>query len=243
VEPSDAVRIGEEKFIEIPPPAAPGPLRWDFSPGRRWGYEVSQRLSQVTVAAAGSARKVTRSEDRNGGYFEFVPAGDGTAHARVKIQARESVIDGRPANKEEIEKRPPTKFECRLREDGVPVTGRPLSGASDPLLFLDVLLALEEGERKSADGTVRTRIAGYFKVERHECARLESEFEFAPALPSGRTLLRGRSVAYFALRERRFVRAELSVAQAIRSKTRPAHGPWTTRSTDLETALRLRPID
>ncbi len=240
VVPSDGVRIDETKYLEISPPPRLEPLRWDFSPGRRYGYAVTQKLSQVTVARAGDARTVARSEDRNGGYFEFVAAGDGTAMARVKIQTKESFVDGRPAPREAIERHPPTKFECRIGEDGVPTDGRKLSGASDPLIFFDALLALQEGERTSGDGKVRTKITGYFKVERYECARLESEFEYAPKIFSGKTFLRGRSVAYFALRERRFVRAETAIAQAMRTKTRPETGPWVIQSVDLETVLRLR---
>ena len=243
VAPSEAVRIDEEKLIEVPPPPRREPLRWDFSPGRRYAYEVSQRLNQVTVIASGTARTVTRSEDRNGGYFEFTAAGGATAQVRVKIQTRSSLIDGRPAPPEAIERQPPTKFECRIGEDGVPTSGRKVSGASDPLIFFDALLALQEGERKSADGAVRTKLTGYFKVERYECARLESEFEFSPGFSSGRTVLRGRCVAYFALRERRFVRAEASIAQAIRTKARDEKGAWITRATDLETAIRLRPLE
>lgn len=243
LEPSEAVRIDEEKFLELAPPPKPEPLRWDFSPGRRCGYEAIQKLSQVTAVVSGQDKAVTRSEDRNGGYFEFVSAGDGTAMARVKIQTRSSMINGKPAPREAIEKHPSTKFECRIGEDGVPTSAHKLSGASDPMIFLDILLALREGERTSGDGKVRTKLAGYFKVERYECARLESEFELAPPLASGRTLLRGRSVAYFALRERRFVRAEMSIAQAVRSQALAENGAWVTRSTDLETVLRLRPID
>ncbi len=243
VAPSEAVRMDEEKFIELPPPAERRTLRWDFSAGRRWAYDVSQRLSRVTVASSGGRRAVTRAEDRNEGYFEFIALGDGTAQARVKIQTRESLVDGRPAPREAVERHPPTKFECRIGEDGIPTTGRLLSGASDPVIFFDSLLALQEGERKTAHGASRTRLTGYFKVERHECARLESEFEYAPPIPSGRTLLRGRSVSYFSLRERRFVRAEASIAQAIRSKARPEGGAWVVQSTDLETLIRLRPME
>jgi hypothetical protein len=240
VGPSEAFRIDEEKYLEIPSPPDLKPLRWDFSPGRHYRYQVSQRLSQVTAAASGGARGVTRSQDKGAGYFEFIAKGDGTAAARVKIQTRESMIDGRPAPPEAIERRPPTQFEHRIDEEGVPSAGRQAAGASDPRIFLDAFLALQEGERKTVDGTIRTRIAGCFKVERYECARLEGEFELAPDLPSGKTLLRGRSVAYFAIRERRFVRAEMSIAQAIRTKGRTEKGAWVTRATDLETEIRLR---
>jgi len=243
VEPSEAVRIDTEKFLEIPPPARTGPLRWDFSPGRRYGYEVSQRLSQVTVVAAGKEKAVARSEDRNGGYFEFIAEGNGTAQVRVKIQTRSSLINGKPASREDIEKHKPTKFEGRLGEDGVLTGYHLLGGASDPLIFFGALLTLREGEWKVGEGKVRTRITGFFKVERHECARLESEFEFAPVLATGRTLLRGRSAAYFALRERRFVRAEMAIAQAVRSRDRSPDGRWATKATDLETVLSLRPIE
>jgi hypothetical protein len=243
VEPGGAFRIDEEKFPEVPVPADLKPLKWDFTPGRHHRYQVTQRLSQVTVAAVGGRRGVTRSQDRGAGYVEFVAKGDGTAAARVKIQTRESLIDGRPAPREAIEQRPPTQFECRIDEEGVPPTGRLAAGASDPRVFLDAFLALQEGERKSADGTIRTRIAGCFKVDRFDCVRLEGEFEIAPALPSGRTLLRGRSVAWFALRERRFVRAGMVIAQAIRTKGRNEKGDWVTRSTDLETEVLLKLVE
>jgi hypothetical protein len=243
VEPGGAFRIDEEKFPEVPVPADLKPLKWDFAPGRHHRYRVTQRLSQVTVAVVGGDRAVTRSQDRCAGFIEFVAKGDGTAMARALIQARESAIDGRPAPREAIEQRPPTRFECRIDEEGVPPTGRQAIGASDPRIFLDAFLALQEGERKSADGTIRTRIAGCFKVDRYECARVEGEFEIAPALPSGRTLLRGRSVAWFAIRERRFVRAEMVIAQAIRTRGRNEKGAWVTRSTDLETEILLKLVE
>lgn len=243
VEPGVAFRIEEDPVPAIPAPPDLKPLKWDFSPGRHYRYRVAQRLSQVTVAVVGGNRGVTRSQDRGAGTVEFVAKGDGTAVARVRIQTRESVIDGRPAPAEAIERRPPTQFECRIDEEGVPPTGRRVIGASDPRIFLDAFLALQEGERKSADGTIRTRIAGCFTVDGCECARLEGEFEIAPDLPSGRTLLRGRSVAWFAIRERRFLRGAMVIAQAIRTRGRNDKGAWVTRSTDLETEILLKPAE
>jgi len=243
VELSEAARIDLLKPLEIPPPAEPPLLRWDFSPGRRHVYGITQVLNQVTSASAGPQRRVARSEDRNGGRLEIAAEGDGTARARVVIRAESALIDGKPAPRETLEARPPTRLECRLEEDGGFGAGPRTGGTADLGVLFDAALALREGERTSASGRVRTRRTGYFKVDGRECARLESEFEYAPTLPSGKTLLRGRSVGYFSLRERRFLRAEAAVAQAIRTRNRTEQGVWVLRSTDLEAVTRIRLLE
>lgn len=244
VELSEAARIDALRPLEIPPPAAaPPPRRWDFSPGRRHAYEISQILHQVTVARAGEARTTARSEDRNAGRLELEAEGDGTARARAVIRARSALIDGKPAPREVLDQRPPTRLECRLEEDGAYGPGPRTGGSADLGVLFDAALALREGERASADGKVRTRLTGYFQMEGKECARLESEFEFAPPLPSGKTRLRGWSVGYFCLRARRFLRAEVAVAQSIRMKTLTEKGIWVVRSTDLEVVTRLKLLE
>lgn len=243
VELSEAARIDILRPLEIPPPATPHPRRWDFSPGRRHAYEISQVLNQVTVARAGENRTLVRSEDRNVGRLEIDAEGDGTARACVLIQAHSALIDGKPASREILDRRPPTRLECRLEENGAYGPGPRTGGSADLGVLFDAALALQEGERTSADGKVRTRLTGYYQMDGKECARLESEFEFFPPLPSGKTLLRGRSVGYFCLREGRFRRAEAAVAQAVRMKTRTEKGLWVVRTTDLEVVTRLKVVE
>lgn len=243
VELSEAARIDVPRPLEIPALDPAGPRRWDFSPGRRYVYEVSQILNQVTVARSGSDRLTTRSEDRNWGRLEIEAGGERVARARLVLRAKSALIDGKPASPEVLEQRPPTRLECPLEEDGAYAPGPRTGGSADLGVFFDAALALQEGERPTAGGTVRTRLTGYHQLEGKDCARLESEFEFAPLLPSGRTVLRGRSVGYFALRERRFLRAEVAVAQSVRMKNRTEKGVWVVRSTDLEAVTRLRLLE
>jgi hypothetical protein len=197
-------------------------------------------VAQATVEIAGDKRVVTRSRDRNRGALEFLAGHDRTASGRVKIQTVESVINDAPVDPEVLEKHPATKLECRMREGGTAIEFKCVAGGSDPQFFFETLFALQDGERKFRDGSLRTKVAGVYKVHQWECARIESEFEFAPRNPLGATLMRGRTVAYFDLKGRRFVRAETAIAQSTRVKARVAGGAWVVRSTDLETVLRVK---
>lgn len=223
---------------EIPAPAAAAPLRWSFSEGRRYAYQFSQVLEQVDETAVAGKASTVRSRDRNRGAFEFVADFENTAKAALRIHTEESVIDGRSASREELAQRPPSAFECTVKEDGAAQVRR-VSGQADAQIFFDVLLALGEGEKALKNGRVVTRLAGYRKLGRYECARLETEFELAPENASGKSLMRGRTVAYFALRERCFVRAATSVSVSLRSKGRTAKGDWATRAVDSRTSFRL----
>ncbi len=227
-------------FTEIPTPEGVLPLRWDFSAGRKYAYEFSQTLNQVLVTAKGGERRVTRSRERNRGRFTFA-AGEGkTAAAVINIKTEEAVVDGAPLPQETIDKNPPSHFECAVGEDGLPQGIRQREGEADARIYFEALLPLDEGERPVKDGRIATRRAGWFLVDGLECARLETEFEFTPKSTLGVTLMRGRTVAYFAFRERCFVRAGTAIAQGTRVRIRDEKGAWTTSAVDWETTFSLR---
>lgn len=234
--------VDGETHLEIPALPAAGPLRWRFEDGRRYAYQFSQTLEQVDETVVAGAAKTVRTRDRNRGAFEFVTDVERTAKAALRIHTEESVTDGKAVSREELAKRPPSAFECTVKEDGAAHVNR-VSGQADAQIFFDVLLALGEGEKAMKNGRVTTRVAGHRKVGRYECARLETEFELAPESPSGKSLMRGRTVAYFALRERCFVRAATTVSVSLRSKGKTAKGEWATRAVDSRTAFRLELVN
>src|SRR5438045_3947118 len=81
--------------------------------------------------------------------------------------------------------------DCVGSEDGTTEQDSEKSALDDRMYF-PALFALRRGTRDLTPGKITTRVAGYFKVGRYECARLESEFEIATEKPSDRLLLRGR---------------------------------------------------
>jgi hypothetical protein len=104
---------------------------------------------------------------------------------------------------------------------------------------MQALFALRPGTRDLTPGTITTRLAGYAKVGRYECARLESEFEIATEKPSDRLLLRGRVLSFFALAERKFIRASAAVSTSSRGHVLNKDGIWITSSLDAVTAYRV----
>ncbi len=234
----DWAEVDSELAPEIPAPPETGPLRWNFSEGRRYAYQFGQVLEQVDESVvAGKATRI-RTRDRNRGAFEFVADFERTAKAALRIHTEESVVDGKSASREELAGRPPSAFECTVKEDGTARVRR-VSGQADAQIFFDVLLALGEGEKSMKNGRVVTRLAGWRKVGRYECARLETEFELRPENASGKSLMRGRTIAYFAFRERGFVRAATVVSVSLRSKGVTPKNEWATRSVDSRTTFRL----
>ena len=110
-------------------------------------------------------------------------------------------------------------------------------------MYFQSLFALRPGRRDLSPGTITTRIGGYNKVGRYECARLESEFEIMNDKPSERILLRGRVIGYFALAERKFVRASAAVATSSRGEALSKENVWITSSLDAITRYRVRLLD
>ncbi|HEX7900865.1 MAG TPA: hypothetical protein VF950_24115 [Planctomycetota bacterium] len=221
------------------PAGAAEPLRWGFPEGRRFGYAFDQTVRQVTTAAQGERSGSMNGRDRNGGTFEVVGRGSGTAGVLVSIESREAFRDDKAVSVEESRQKGPSKFEAELREDGAATIKR-LGEGSDAQLFFDLLLALREGSRTAEGGaTVTTRIAGRRKVGRNECVRLETEMEFAGPTPGGRRLLRGRSVGYFDPAEGRFIRASAAVSASQRQNGKDKLGGWVTQSVDSRTHFRV----
>jgi hypothetical protein len=230
--------------IEITPPANPAPLRWDFAEGKRHVYEFSQTLRQHFERELGDVRDVKRTRDRNRGIFQFAATRPGVARVTIKVETEEAWVNDEAVAKEVLQKRSAAKFECLLRDDGTPLEIRKLGEeATDAEIFFDALLPIAPGEKKLKDGKANTTLTGYFKVERHECARLETVFEYAPRTEHGRSLMRGRTVAYFALQDRRLVRAQTTCSLSSRGRALDDKGRWVVNRLETETSFALKLIE
>lgn len=234
--------VDDEKHLELPPPAAALELKWDFSPGMRYGYDFSETLSQRMESTTGGERAVNTAREKNRGVFEFVAGRDRTALAVSKIQTQEASLNDQPIARESFAKKPASVSECVVTEEGA-AESKSSKGLADARLYFQSLFSLRPGARDLAPGRITTRLAGYCKVQRYECARLESEFEIATDKPSERVLLRGRVVSYFALAERKFVRASAAVASSSRGNALSSRKVWITNSLDAVTQYRVKLLD
>jgi hypothetical protein len=99
---------------------------------------------------------------------------------------------------------------------------------------------VKPGTHDLTPGRITTKLAGIYKVGRYECARLESEFEMASEKPSERHLLRGRVVGYFAVAERKFIRASAAVGSSTRTNVLAKENVWATTLMDAVTQYRVK---
>jgi hypothetical protein len=230
--------IDEEKFLELPAPGTPPKLEWDFSPGQKHGYSFSETISQRMLQEAAGKRAQNHSREKNRGVYEFAAGRDHTALARAKIQTLELYLNDQTASHESVSKKPPSVLDCVVNEDGTTQVASD-KRAMDDRMYMQALFALRPGTRDLTPGRITTRVAGYAKVGRYECARLESEFEIATEKPSDRLLLRGRVLSFFALAERKFIRASVAVSTSSRGNALNRDGIWITSSLDAVTAYRV----
>lgn len=233
--------VDEESFPALPAPATPPPLRWDFAPGRRPAYEFAETLTQRMEREAGAKRALNRSREKNRGLFEFVAGRDHTALAVAKIQTQEASLNDQEIPRESFAKKAPSVCQCVVSEDGA-AEAKEAKGQADPRMYFQSLFALQPGTRDLRPGKITTRFAGMYKVERFECARLESEFEISVDRTDERILLRGRVVGYFALAEGRFIRASATVATSSRGNAKSKEGVWISSSLDAVSSFRVRLI-
>jgi hypothetical protein len=234
----DWSEVDEEKFLELPAPAEAPEPKWDFSPGKKYGYDFSETISQRMLQEAQGKRAQNRSREKNRGVYEFAAGRDRSALARAKIQTQELYLNDQAASHESFAKKPPSTLDCVVGEDG---TTEPKSEkrAIDDRMYMQALFALRPGTRDLTPGKITTRLAGYAKVGRYECARLESEFEIVTEKPSDRLLLRGRVLSFFALAERKFVRASAAVSTSSRGNALNKDGIWISSSLDAVTTYRV----
>src|SRR5688572_7207701 len=75
----DWSEVDDDKFIDLPQPAAPPELKWDFSAGQRHGYDFSETISQRMLQEANGQRAQNRSREKNRGVYEFAAGRDRTA--------------------------------------------------------------------------------------------------------------------------------------------------------------------
>jgi len=238
----DWAEVDDEKFLELPAPSPAPELKWDFAAGQRYGYDFGETLSQRLERQANGKQAVTRGREKNRGVFEFAAGRDRTALAVSKIQTQEIWMNDQPVDREKFAKRAPSVAECVVTEDGA-AESKSEKGRADARMYFQSLFALQPGARDLAPGKITTRVAGYRKVERYDCARIESEFEITTDKPSEKMLLRGRVIGYFALAERKFVRASAAVATSSRGNALSKEGVWITSSLDAVTTYRAKLLD
>ena len=238
----DWAEVDDEKFLELPAPSTAPELKWDFSAGQRYGYDFAETLSQRLERQAGGKRALNTAREKNRGVFEFAAGLDRTALAVSKIQTQEVLINDQPVAREKFAKRAPSVSECVVSEDGT-ADSKSAKGLADARMYFQSLFALQPGARDLAPGKITTRLAGYAKVQRYDCARIESEFEISTDKPSEKLLLRGRVIGYFALAERKFIRASAAVATSSRGNALSKEGVWITSSLDAVTTYRARLLD
>jgi hypothetical protein len=232
--------VDDDKFLELP--AATAELKWNFSEGKRYGYGFTESLSQRMERRAGEKRALNTAREKNTGVFEFVAGRDRTALAGSRIQTQEASLNDQPIARESFANKPASTSECIVTEDGASES-KPSKGMADARMYFQSLFALQPGKRDLNPGSITTRLAGYNKVGRYECARLESEFEISTDKPSERILLRGRVIGYFALAERKFVRASAAVATSSRGNALTKENVWITSSLDAITNFRVRVLE
>jgi hypothetical protein len=235
----DWSEVDDEKFLALPVPAAAPEFKWDFTPGNRLGYEFSETLSQRMEREANGKRALNTGREKNSGVFEFAAGRDRTALAMSKIRTQEAFMNDQAIARESFANKGPAVAECIITEEGVAEV-KSGKGLADARMYFQSLFALQPGTRELKPGTITTRIAGYFKVGRYECARLESEFELTTDKPSERLLMRGRVIGYFAVAERKFIRSSVGVAASSRGNARTPDGPWITSSLDALTSYRVK---
>jgi hypothetical protein len=234
--------VDDETFLALPAPAATTEFKWDFTLGNRFGYSFTESLSQRMEREANGKKALNTARERNSGVFEFVAGRDRTALAGSKIQTQEASVNDQPIARESFATKPASVSECIVTEEGG-VESRRKEGLADSRMYFQSLFALQPGKHDLSPGTITTRIGGYNKVGRYECARLESEFEILTEKPSERLLLRGRVIGYFALAERRFVRASAAVATSSRGNALSKEDVWITSSLDAVTRYRVRLLE
>ncbi|HVR86747.1 MAG TPA: hypothetical protein VMU54_20660, partial [Planctomycetota bacterium] len=235
----DWSEVDEQQFLELPDPASPPQFLWDFTPGLRYGYEFSETLNQRIERSAGDRKASYTSREKNRGVFEFAAGRDRTAMTLMKIQTVEAFINDARVPQDPEKKNQGSVSECVVSEDG---TTEPIKakGLADSRLYLQSLFSVTPGTHELTPGRITTKTAGYYKVGRYECARLESEFEMASEKPSERYLLRGRVVSYFALAERKFIRASAAVGSSSRVNALAKENIWSSSVMDASTQYRVR---
>src|SRR5258708_4322928 len=77
----DWSEVGEEQFLKLPDPASAPDFKWDFTPGRRYGYDFSETLTQRIERSAGGRKASSTPRAKNRGVFEFAAQRDRTARA------------------------------------------------------------------------------------------------------------------------------------------------------------------
>jgi len=235
----DWSEVEEEQFLKLPEPASAPDFKWDFTPGRRYGYDFSETLTQRIERSAGDRKASYTSREKNRGVFEFAAQRDRTALTLMKIQTVEAFINDARVPQDPEKKNQGSVSECVVSEDG---TTEPVKekGLADARLYLQSLFSVRPGPRDLTPGRITTKLAGYYKVGRYECARLESEFEMASEKPSERHLLRGRVVSYFAVAERKFIRASAAVGSSTRANALAKENIWSTTLMDAVTQYRVK---
>jgi hypothetical protein len=265
--------IGKTKY---PPAQAPGGsalLRWDFSGDRvhNYDYRLDAKSASVVLGHPTCQELEVDSE------LLVKSRGNGAASIfrRNRILSTTLNPPGGP-------KVPPVTTEAPdaaihgVREDGRMVTGDIPTEVLVKLLFLLPPGPLKPGQSVSypatvlvdvpggslrATGTAKTTLNGYVVIDGRTCARLDTRIDITdlkvPPKTKGtyRAATTGRTIAYFDVRERCLVLAEMAVMMSFRAdmvetplpgregRRRSAKRPATVRAEmDLDNLVTLKLI-
>lgn len=234
------------------PPAQWTPC-WDLGAGAKHVFRIDQRIMTRSTSKDRYGTAAIQSSVRGEGYVDI----DGP-RARYKMSLRESVVNGRP---QDVNEQPPAKIEYRLDEDGTVRDAKSHSGGdAQAVEFLFPLpdRPLRAGERTSRPyraggtylqtGTVTVTLAAFVRSQGTFCARLDTDFaiDLAPASGDGSGLgkMRARTVAYFDVAARRFIRSDAAVSFVYHTRGRVSREGggdlWSVGTIESHTLLRAR---
>lgn len=245
-----ASQLDEENFP--PTEANAGEVKWDFAEGKRYDYVLQQDMLNYSTTSDRFGKSELRSRIRGEGILEMLAGATRVARAYYKLTIREYEVNKELVPSEQLNKQPPAKIEFVVSEDGTIREAKQHSGGETQVL--EFLLPMP-GERNvdwrgsyRQKGTIRTKIAGFAKVDRWVCARIESEFELdlEPLLEDGSGLgkMKGRTVGYFAVETGHFaaVRSAVSMVYHSRQKFAKPGEPvkWNVATLESHTLLQAR---
>jgi len=247
----------ENELDREPPGPAEAPseslLRWDFAPSARAAYRIDQHVLNRSTSKDKHGAAELRSSLRGDGYAEIFGSTSRVGAAHFKMTLRESIVNGQ---RQEVNRQPAAKIEYEVSEDGSIRESKKHSGGDSQaleLLFALPAKNLRHGERAERPirrtaayretGESVAQLTGFVLLRGRTCARLvtETTIDLAPPAADGFGIgrMRTKTVAYFDVRDRRFLQSEAAASYAWHSR-QLIQGVWTVGTLESHTLLRAR---
>lgn len=224
-----ANKVGKKTYPAVSAPAAPPTLRWDFSGKQVYAYDFSQ--TNKTAFSMGIGGDVTR-KDRVSGTLLLRSKGNGTA--AIVLRTGRIAVDG-PGGKQKMSRMPLVVVQgvkedgsMRVRDSSIelvlaalfPLAGKPVKVGQT----VSVPMAMPFNALGSAlyvEGAAKITLTGYVEINGRTCARLVTDIDISrldvPKELKGtyEWFTVGTSVAYFDVRDRRFVSVDLALTMGM----------------------------